>query len=188
MELANLLTQDEMWAVLDRDGNPTGEAIAKKEFKLHPEMYRLAANIWIMNSRGEFLIQQRAASLNHKPLYWSMTGGSVIYGETSRQAIVREVKEELGIEIDADECQYILRSPSSRVWIDSFFLKKDIALKDLHPSPEEVACVMWATITHIDHLVKQGKFISARWLFVREQCIALTRGVDITDLWDDKTI
>jgi len=188
MKTESLFTQEEMWAVLDRDSNPTGETIAKSQFKLHPGMYRLAANIWIMNRRGEFLIQQRAATLNHYPLYWSMTGGSVVYGETSRQAIVREVAEELGLKLDADECQLILRSPSSHVWVDTFFAKKDVDLAGLHPSPREVKQVCWATVEQIDNLVRQEQFLPARWFFVRAQCVALAQGIDVTDLWGDKTI
>lgn len=189
MKTANTTTTfDELWDVYDRNGNPTGQTILKSRFKSHPEYYRFAVNIWIMNSQGEFLIQQRAATLHHLPLYWSMTGGSIVSGETNLEAIIRETREELGLELAPEECYFFLRSPSSRVWIDTFFAKKDLDLRNLRLNPAEVADAIWAPISHIDHLVANGNFVPARWYFVREFCVSLAQGIDILDLWTDKTL
>ena len=45
-----------------------------------------------VNKKGEVLIQDRE---NYKPLRWGYFGGSVEVGETVKEALIREAKEEL---------------------------------------------------------------------------------------------
>lgn len=57
-----------------------------------------SSTIIVVNSRGELLIQKRAASKRIYPGYHSMgAGGCVRYDETYDQTAVRELAEELGI-------------------------------------------------------------------------------------------
>ena len=51
---------------------------------------------------GRYLITQRprTASL---PLLWEFPGGRVKEGETDRQALARELKEEMGIDVDVGD-------------------------------------------------------------------------------------
>lgn len=175
-------TYNELWTVYDRDGQPTAEKILKSEFRKHPEMYRLAADIWIMNSKGQFLIQRRSLNLRHFPGYWSPTSGSVMHGETSRQAIVRETEEELGLTLNPDDCTLMLRMRSGNVWIDSYFIQKDIELTSLRLCPREVDEVDWMSSERLDNLARYYRLIPPRWLYVREICVAMTRNINLTDV------
>jgi len=60
------------------------------------KMVDVAAAI-IMRPDGSFLLGQRAEGTFY-PGYWEFPGGKVEPGETARQALVRELREELGIE------------------------------------------------------------------------------------------
>ena len=67
--------------------------------------YKLSVHVWILNSRGEILIQKRNENLKRNPGKWAFTGGVVDSGETSVEGAIRESKEELGIDIAKDmEC------------------------------------------------------------------------------------
>ena len=62
-------------------------------------MFKIAAII-LENPNGELLLYKR----DNKPSipfpgYWDLIGGHVELGETPEEALVREIKEELGIEI-----------------------------------------------------------------------------------------
>ncbi|MDP2795037.1 MAG: Nudix family hydrolase [Sulfurisoma sp.] len=53
----------------------------------------------ILRPDGSFLLGQRASDTFY-PGYWEFPGGKVEAGETPRDALVRELREELGIEVD----------------------------------------------------------------------------------------
>src|SRR3989344_3099787 len=55
----------------------------------------------IIESKGKFLITQRPEG-THNELRWEFPGGKVNFGEDPRECLIREIKEELGIKISAD--------------------------------------------------------------------------------------
>ena len=71
---------------------------AERQEKVDGE-YRQSVHTWIMNSKGEFLIQKRSSNKKNFPNMWSQTGGAVDAGETTLQAALRECKEELNIDL-----------------------------------------------------------------------------------------
>lgn len=64
-------------------------------------MTEVAAAI-IYREDGRFLACRRPAH-KARPLQWEFPGGKLEPGETPQQAICREIREELGLEIMADE-------------------------------------------------------------------------------------
>jgi mutator protein MutT len=49
--------------------------------------------------QGKALVVQRAADDNFLPGYWEQVGGKADAGESQKEALIREVREEAGIEI-----------------------------------------------------------------------------------------
>jgi mutator protein MutT len=64
-------------------------------------LVRVVAAI-IRNPQNAFLITRRPAHA-HLAGYWEFPGGTIEDGETDRQALVREISEELGVHIEIDE-------------------------------------------------------------------------------------
>ncbi|HEL1335934.1 TPA: NUDIX domain-containing protein [Streptococcus equi subsp. zooepidemicus] len=63
--------------------------------------YHLVVHACVFNDKGEMLIQQRQKDKEGWPSYWDITvGGSALAGETSQEAVMRELKEELGLALD----------------------------------------------------------------------------------------
>ena len=56
----------------------------------------------MLEQEGKYLITQRSPSAS-LPLLWEFPGGKVEEGETDREAVVRELKERLGIVVVAGE-------------------------------------------------------------------------------------
>ena len=62
--------------------------------------YPMIVTAAIIENDGKFLITQRLEK-SHNGLRWEFPGGKISFGEEPREALEREVKEELGIEIKA---------------------------------------------------------------------------------------
>lgn len=61
-------------------------------------IYRVSA-LWIKNSKGESLLARRARTKTHSPGMWGpAVAGTVAEGESYEDNIIKEAKEELGVE------------------------------------------------------------------------------------------
>lgn len=127
--------------ILDEYGNKTGEVQERKQAKQEGK-YTLGVHVWICNSRNEFLLQKRSYQKHNFPGMWDSTGGCVQTGENSRDAILREIKEELGLHLDCDEPKYLFQLSAKEnnkpMFLDVYFLKKDIDITQLKLQKEEV--------------------------------------------------
>lgn len=59
-----------------------------------------AASAIILNKNKEILFTERSLDDDFLPGYWELPGGAIDYGETPQQGLLREVKEECGLEIE----------------------------------------------------------------------------------------
>ncbi len=65
-------------------------------------MYPLLVTAALIEHQGEFLLTRRRGDVPY-PLLWEFPGGKVEPGEDPRDCIVREIREELGMEVAAEE-------------------------------------------------------------------------------------
>ena len=98
-------------------------------------------------SRGvKYLVIRRAAGIL-KGGYWCFPGGHVERGETPRQAVQRELDEELGITVEPVE-----RLGSVRV-LDTNHVLAVWTVRhlsgEIHPAADEIAEVRWLTPSEI---------------------------------------
>lgn len=98
---------DELVDILDSEGNYTGKVALKSEAHkngwFHPTVH-----VWFFTADGRVLIQQRAATKDTHPLLWDVSvAGHIGAGEKTEDAAVREVKEEIGLEITAPNLRKI---------------------------------------------------------------------------------
>ena len=111
------------------------------------------AIIYIENSKGEFLIQKTS---KEKGGIYSSTGGHVDHNEEPIDSIVREVKEELGLEISkndiADLGYLVVDFPVRFV----FYMKKDIDIESLTIKKDEVESVSFITIQELRKIINKG--------------------------------
>lgn len=150
----------EYWSLYDFYGNKKRKK-AIRGSKLNDNDFHIVVNAWIMNSKGEFLITQRAANKSH-PLMWECTGGSALINESSLEAAKREINEELGISVEDSQATLIGRTrrfyKNCPDIFDVWLFKKDIELAEIKVQEEEVNNVMWASKETIMDLFKNKKF------------------------------
>ena len=145
----------ELLEVYNNEGNPTGRVVQRGDKSaVFSENEHIAVGvIFIENSKGEFLIQKTSKEKEGK---FSSTGGHITKGETPLTSIVREVKEELGIDInkeDVVELGYLLYDRPIRFM---FYIKQDIDLDKIVLQQEEVEYVEYMTVEQIKSLIKEG--------------------------------
>ena len=92
--------------VYDINRNKTGKVIDRhSNDRLSTGEYHLVTEAIIINSRNEILLTKRASTKQKYPLMWECTCGSCIKGE-NLQAILRELKEELGLNFKKNEANF----------------------------------------------------------------------------------
>lgn len=131
----------------------------KERNSLEKGEYRISVHIWIINSKSELLIQQRSETSKKFPSMWAQTGGGVLAGETSKEAVKREAKEELGINVEDEELYYISSYVRTRDIVDVWLVKKDIDIDDLELQKEEVAEAKFISFEDFDNMIKDKKVV-----------------------------
>ena len=88
--------------LVDANDNPIG-LMEKMEAHIKAELHR-AFSIFIFNTKGEMLLQQRAFSKYHTPGLWTNTCCShPRHEETLEQATARRLQEEMGMKCELKE-------------------------------------------------------------------------------------
>ena len=122
--------------------------------------YRLIIHAAIFNHAGQLLIQQRQPFKRGWPGLWDLTmGGAVSTGETSAEALVRELQEELGLAWDLQGEPPALSLTFDHGFDDIYLLRGEVELSTLQLQYEEVAQVKWATQEEVHQMLDDGTFI-----------------------------
>jgi isopentenyldiphosphate isomerase len=89
--------KNERFPIVDEEGNVVGAA-TRGECHSGSRLLHPVVHLHVFNSCGEVYLQKRPEWKDIQPGKWdTAVGGHMDYGETPEQALVREVREELGI-------------------------------------------------------------------------------------------
>jgi isopentenyldiphosphate isomerase len=147
----------EILDIYDESGNRTGKSV-KRGQELKNGEFHLVVHIYIINKKGEFLIQKRSLKKKIYPGLWDVTGGAVISGEDSETAALREVKEEVGIQLLRDDLVYITRLKRRNTLVDVWAAYKDAAVEDVVMQEDEVDAVKYVSGDDLIDIVFRTEF------------------------------
>lgn len=111
------------------------------------------SQIYIENNEGKYLIEESAKKTGNKYL---PVGGHISYGETPYETIIREVKEEIGLDILSDNVislGFIITDARIRFL---FYLKKTVDIDKLVLQKEEVLNISYMSVDEISKLINKG--------------------------------
>ncbi len=143
----------------DINRNLTGETIYKGD-SIPDGKFILVVLSFIQNSKGEFLIQKRSVQKGGK---YASTGGHAKTGETSIQAMMTEINEELALNANEDELHLVYsgREDEDKIFFDLYYMKKDFSSNSLILQKEEVESVKWMTVDEIKQLISTNEFLDS---------------------------
>lgn len=121
--------------------------------------YRISSFIWVINSNDQILIQQRLSTAKKMPNMWGTTAGGAQAGDTSLNAAMRELEEELGIKTKSEEMQFIGSYKRLNDFVEVWLCKKDVTISDLKLQKEEVQDAKWVTIDEFEQMLMNGEGI-----------------------------
>jgi len=151
----------ELLDIVDENNNLTGKT-EEKEIIHKKGLWHREVAIWIMNNKGEILIQKRAATKKQNPNKWGLTAGHIDAGESIESGMRREILEELGIEINnfsEIEIRKLQEEHHNSNTINNyfayvFFAKVDYDIQDYTIQKEELAELKYITIEELEEIVK----------------------------------
>lgn len=128
----------------------------------NPGEYHLVVHIWIRNSKGQYLIQQRNKEEDLVPYMWAVTSGAVLSGETALNAAIRETKEEIGLTVEPHQLkllqQGIIEDPKANYITNLYLLQQDVLLKDCKIDTVEVRAIDYKTMPEIKQMIIENLF------------------------------
>ena len=128
----------EFWDIYDKDKKPTGRTMKRNDWCLKDGEYHLTVLGVVARPDGTFLITKRVMTKAWAPGCWEVSGGAAQAGEESREAVLREVKEETGLDArDADGgylFTYKRENPGEgdNYFVDVYRFIMDVKDEDLH--------------------------------------------------------
>ncbi|MDF2686275.1 MAG: isopentenyldiphosphate isomerase [Clostridia bacterium] len=151
----------ELWDILDKNGNKLGRTVERGK-PMSQDEFHLVVHVWIMNSKGEYLISKRTPNKPY-PNMWEATGGSAVIGDDSISAAIREVNEELGVVLNPANGKlfksYLRQNHDFPDICDVWIFKHDCPIEAIVFQEGETCDAMWAGKNKIYEMIKAGLFI-----------------------------
>lgn len=166
----------ELWDIYDINKKKIGKTAERDVYQFKEGEYHIVVTGIIINSKKEILISKRA---KHKKfgLMWECGGGSILAGETSLEGIIRELKEELGIEFSKKEAIFLKEIRRDKIppdFKDIWLFKKDIDEREIIFPDGEAIDAKWVTIDELIQMYKNKKIVPTVDLGIDEYNKALT--------------
>lgn len=154
----------ELFDVIDSEGNPTGQIVARE--KAHAEgISHRTAHIWIIREkegRVQILLQKRSQNKDSFPgKFDTSSAGHIQAGDEPLESALRELKEELGISAVPEQLHFAGTFPISfaKEFHGKMFRDEEVAFVYIYKEPvntdelvlqtEEVECVRWFDLEEV---------------------------------------
>lgn len=131
------MRETEWFPLVNEAGETIGKA-SRRECHSGSKLLHPVVHLHIFNEAGEIYLQKRSMTKDIQPGKWDTSvGGHVDYGETVDQALLREVREELGITDFLPEYigSYIFESEVEKEFVNSF---KTVYNGEIKPNAQEL--------------------------------------------------
>lgn len=158
--------EEELIEILDETGANTGIIKYKSEIK-EKGLFHRGISVCVLNTNNEILMHQRSNLKKVYPNLWScFVRGHVKAHESSVDSCIREIEEELGIKVTANNINFLYTSKSieqnpntsyiNNIFFDNYITIHDIKIKDLRLQVDEVSEVKFINYKDLEELIKSN--------------------------------
>lgn len=156
---------NEYFDVLKNNGEYTNETASREECHKKGLYHKAVVVIVLSTDNKKVLLQKRSANKKLWPNLWDITaGGHVLTGELGYEAVIRETKEEIGINIKKEELEFIGTTTSetikgdiiNRHFNEYFIVHKNIDINDITLQEEEVQDIKWLEKEEVIRRIKNN--------------------------------
>ena len=145
----------ELIDIYDVDGAPTGKKVPIDTSKETLELgeYIGVSQVFIQNKRGEFLIERSAKKTGYQYL---PVGGHIMASEDPIKAVIRETREEIGLDLDESELYSLKNFTNDSIIRFVYYMRKNLDLSELQLQQREVSSVYYMSVDHIMYMSANG--------------------------------
>lgn len=155
----------ELWDIYDKDKKTTGRTMKRNDWCLKEGEYHLSVLGVIQRPDGKYLITKRADDKAWAPGWWEVSGGAAIAGETSEEAVKREILEETGLDVTNAEGGFLFSyhrenpGEGDNYFVDVYKYHMDFTEEDIKLQTEETNAFQIADAAQLSEYDKQGIFL-----------------------------
>lgn len=153
---------EELLDILNEEGEKTGLCATKEEIYQKGYWYR-TVHIWIINDKHELLMQKRNPYKKTFPNLWALsTAGHVLKGENNLESGIRELKEELDIDIKPEQLEYLFTikreeicgNSTLRVFDDVYLLPWNVDVAHTKLQVEELTDIKYVYYEYLQTMLE----------------------------------
>ena len=152
----------EYFDLLDENGNKIGKTKLRTEVHRDGDWHK-AVHIWIINNNGDILLQRRCATKDSNPNMLDISSaGHLSAGDDSLDGAIRELKEELNLDVNKEELQFIKTIKRSSKYTSTFInnefddlyiLRTDKTINDMKFQEEEISEIFFVPYKEFKDMV-----------------------------------
>ena len=139
--------------IYDKNRQRTGR-LHRRGDKWRKGEYGLVVCVWVYDGDGNVLMTKRAPGKSFAGT-WENSGGGAQAGETSLQAIRRELFEETGIQAEESEFELLETGQDSIAFYDYYCLHRKTPLEQIVLQPGETVDVKWVSLDEVYGMVER---------------------------------
>ncbi len=162
---------EEIIEIVDENNRLLGVKKEKLQAHLHGNWHR-TTQIWVLNQKGEILINKRSEKQFQNPGQWaSFFGGHLLFGEDYFQGALRELVEELGLKVERKRLRKgrLQKNPGPNEFVQFFIFI--LGTKDKpHLSGEEITkCRFVSPKKLLEWVVARPEDFAGGELYIKDQ-------------------
>lgn len=140
--------------IYDKDRNLTGR-VHRRGTRWQKGEYGLVVCVWVYDGKGNLLLTRRAPEKSFAGS-WENSGGAALAGETSLQAITRELREETGLIAGPEEFE-LLCTGRDRICHYDFYCLCRSCDTQIVLQPGETDAAKWVSFEQIHEMIRAGE-------------------------------